>query len=93
MGADNTTTWGTGLSLTYKYKSNFSWRLFADYDYSEKTFTLKYDPFQFMAYGLTGSSYMLAMLSPISQELSPLEFKKEKKMNYFTIGLSFMVNL
>ena len=93
LGADNTTTWGTGLSLTYKYKSNFSWRLFADYDYSEKTFTLKYDPFQFMAYGLTGSSYMLAMLSPISQELSPLEFKKEKKMNYFTIGLSFMVNL
>jgi hypothetical protein len=93
LGADNTTTWGTGLSLTYKYKSNFSWRIFADYDYSEKTFTLTYDPYHFIQYGLTGSAYTLAELTDIGPELYPLEYKKSKKMNYVTLGLSFLVNI
>jgi hypothetical protein len=93
LGADNTTTWGTGLSLTYKYKSNFSWRIFADYDYSEKTFTLTYDPYHFIQYGLTGSAYTLAELTEIGPELYPLEYKKSKKMNYVTLGLSFLVNI
>ena len=31
LGAKSSTSWGTGISLTYKYKSNFSWRLFVDY--------------------------------------------------------------
>ena len=93
IGADNTTTWGTGLSLTYKYKSNFSWRIFADYDYSEKTFTLTYDPYRFMHYGLTNSAFTLAELTDIGPELYPLEYKKAKKMNYVTLGLSFLVNI
>lgn len=93
MGANNTTSWGTGVSLNYQYKSNFSWRFFADYDYSNKTFTMTYDPFHFMQYCLTTSAFTLAQLSDISNELYPLIYKKSKKMNYFSIGLSFMVNL
>lgn len=93
LGADNTTSWGTGVSLTYQYKSNFAWRFFADYDYSRKTFTMTYNPFHFMQYGLTSSAYMLASLSPISQELYPIVFKRKKNMHYYTLGLSFLVNL
>jgi len=93
LGANNTTAWGTGISLTYQYKHNFSWRIFADYDYSEKTFTMKYDPFHFMQYGLTYSAYTLASLSSIGQELYPIEFKRKKNMHYYTLGLSFLVNL
>ena len=44
LGASNSTSWGTGLSLTYRYKSNFSWRIYCDYDYTKKTFTMTYDP-------------------------------------------------
>ena len=93
LGANNSTSWGTGLSICYQYKSNFSWRLFADYDYSKKTYTLTYDPFHFMEYNLTPSAFILAQLSDISSELYPLVYKRTKKMNYFTIGASFMVNL
>ena len=92
LGANNSTSWGTGLSLNYQYKSNFSWRIFADYDYSKKIYTMTYDPFHFMQYGLTSSAFTLAQLSDISTELYPLEYKKTKKMYYFTIGASFMVN-
>ncbi len=93
LGANNTTAWGTGISLTYQYKHNFSWRIFADYDYSKKTFTMRYDPFHFMQYGLTYSAYTLASLSSIGQELYPIELKKKKDMHYYTLGLSFLVNL
>ena len=36
LGGNNSTNYGTGLSLTYRYKSNFSWRLFVDYDFVKK---------------------------------------------------------
>ena len=92
LGAKNATSLGTGISLTYKYKSNFSWKLYADYDYSKKEYTLKYDPFHFLKYGLTFSAYDLATLAPFSAEMNPIEYKKTKKMNFFTLGLAFLVN-
>ena len=96
LGAKSSTSWGTGLSLTYKYKSNFSWRLFCDYDYTEKTFTLTGDTFNFMKDAVTQSTYDLlstSIVSPYYMLLDPIVYKKKKKMNYFTIGLSFLVNL
>ena len=89
MGGNNSTTYGTGISLTYKYKSNFSWRVFCDYDYSKKTFTLKYDPFSFM-------KVMTPDLSTVYEvcgmPTAPLEFEKEKKMHYLTVGASFAIS-
>ena len=94
IGAKSSTTWGTGLSLTYRYKSNFAWRLFCDYDYTEKTFTMTYDPYHYLIDGMDWNAYTLVtMLSPKSGMLDPIEFKKTKKMNYFTLGLSFLINL
>lgn len=94
LGANNSTSWGTGISLTYRYKSNFSWRIFCDYDYTKKTFTLKWDGNNYLRSGLTSNAYdMISMLYPYPPLLDATVFKKTKKMNYFTIGLSFMVNL
>ena len=94
VGSESSTTWGTGISLTYRYKSNFAWRLFVDYDYSKKNFTMKYDPYHYLQDGLTGQAYeMVQLLSDYSSFLDPIEFKKTKKMNYYTIGMSFMINI
>ena len=100
LGSRNATSWGTGLSLTYRYKSNFSWKLFVDYDYSKKDFTMTYDPYHYMKKGLTSSAYSLisnrlltdADLSELPNYLTPEVYKKTKKMNYFTLGLSFAVS-
>ena len=94
VGAKSSTTWGTGLSLTYRYKSNFAWRLYVDYDYSEKDFTMTYDPYHYLKDGLTTNAYELVqMLSPKAILLDPVQFRKTKKMNYVTLGLSFMINI
>ena len=48
LGGNNTMKFGTGLSLTYAYKENYAWRLFIDYDYSRKTYTMTYNPSVFV---------------------------------------------
>ena len=93
IGAESATSWGTGLSLTYRYKSNFSWKIYADYDYSKKNFNMKYDPYHYLKNGLTENAYgIVELLSEESPLMSPVFFKKEKVMNYVTLGMSFLVN-
>ena len=89
MGGNNSTNYGTGLSLTYKYKSNFSWRVYVDYDYSHKEFTLTYDPYRFMK---LSTPNLEAIYHIAGTDLEPYKFKKKKDVHYFTIGGSFMVN-
>jgi membrane-associated phospholipid phosphatase len=95
IGAKSSTSFGTGLSLTYRYKSNFSWRLFCDYDYTRKDFTAKYDPFHMMREGLTsGASFLMEQFADYGDGLGfqAREYKTRKDMNYWTLGLSFLVN-
>ena len=101
IGAKSSTSFGTGLSLTYRYKSNFSWRLFCDYDYTRKDFTATYDPFHFVQKSMTpGAGYLTDAALSISTGdfgdglgLAAREYKTRKYMNYWTLGLSFLVNL
>jgi membrane-associated phospholipid phosphatase len=88
MGGNNSTNYGTGLSLTYKYKSNFSWRVYVDYDYSQKEFTLTYDPYRFMK---LATPNLEAIYQVAGTDLEPYQFKKKKNLHYFTVGGSFMV--
>ena len=95
VGSNSSTSFGTGLSLTYRYKSNFSWRLFCDYDYTRKDFTAHYDPFHFMREGLTtGANYLMNTAGYYAYDngLQARDYKTRKHMNYVTLGMSFLVN-
>ena len=48
VGGNNTMKFGTGISLTYAYKENYAWRVFLDYDFSRKTYTMTYNPTGFL---------------------------------------------
>lgn len=89
MGGKTSFTYGTGISLTYRYKSNFSWKVFADYDYSRKIFTLKHDSYRYLR---VATPHMEELYAALSLDFDPLEFEKTKKMHYWTIGGSFTIN-
>ncbi len=101
VGAKSSTSFGTGLSLTYRYKSNFSWRVYCDYDYTRKDFTATYDPFHFVQKSMTpGAGYLidLAQMTWTGEYADGIgvearEYKARKYMNYWTLGLSFLVNI
>ncbi len=88
MGGNNSTTVGTGLSLTYKYKSNFAWKVFVDYDYSEKKYTLTYDPLRYLKVSMPNA---VKFLEAYNVNLDPSKYLKKRKNNFFTIGGSFAV--
>ena len=95
ISAKSSTSFGTGISLTYRYKSNFSWRLFCDYDYTRKDFTATYDPFHFMQKGVsTGANLLMEAVGEYDDGmgLGVREYKTRKHMHYVTLGLSFLVN-
>ena len=89
LGGNNSTTFGTGLSLTYRYKSNFLWKAFVDYDYSKKTFTLTYDPLRFMK---VTTPDLGALLETMNVQLDPSVYEHQKKMHYVTVGGSFAIS-
>lgn len=89
LGVNNSTTFGTGLSLTYKYKSNFLWKVFVDYDYSNKKFTLTYDPLRFMK---VTTPDLGALLETMDVRLEPSVYEREKKMHYVIVGGSFAIS-
>ncbi len=96
VSGNNTTTFGTGLSLTYAYKSNFSWKVFVDYDFTRKRYNMDLnegeylrvafpEDYQSMCDYFDGSNY-------INNNGSNLRSTIKKTMNNFVIGGAFCVS-
>ena len=88
VGADNSTKFGTGISLTYSYKNNFCWKVFCDYDYTKKTYTMTFDPYEFYREGIPD---LMSSASMLGIEFEPIVRKVNKNMNRFVLGASFSV--
>ena len=86
--ASNSTKWGTGLSLTYTYKHNFHWKVFADLDYTKKDFTLTLDDDSYIYHSIPNMRDFVRILvgdSDVTQHTVT------KKMYQWTLGASFSV--
>jgi len=89
MGGNNTMKFGTGLSLTYAYKENYAWKLFVDYDFSRKTYTMTYDPSVFLL-----ESIDMRETIETFDLMSELRYtqKIKKNRNTFVVGGSFTIS-
>lgn len=91
LDADNSWKIGTGLSLTYAYKNNFSFRVFADYDYTRKTYTLDYNPAEFLNEGMLSLPFLLELDPELKEMLNPYQSIRRNR-HTFTLGASFAVS-
>ncbi len=105
VSGNNSMTYGTGLSLTYAYKSNFSWKVFVDYDFTRKHYTMNLNTSEFLRVACFDPA---ADGTLIPQEYNNLcdEYKErnignggtnlsstiKKNMNNFVLGCSFTVS-
>ena len=83
----NGMTYGAGISVTYAYKSNFSWRFFADYDYANRPYTLTYNLGNFLTDLFPDEFPASDPNSSYRQEITT-----KKRLHQFTIGGSFCVS-
>ena len=90
VGGNNTMKFGTGISLTYAHKSNFAWKLFLDYDFARKTYTMTYDPDGYVKDAMP--SIYQETIKQDAKALDPETQSIKKNMNNFVLGGSFVVN-
>ena len=85
VGGNNTMKFGTGLSLTYAYKENYAWKVFLDYDFSRKTYTMTYNP----------SDFLVKSVGWTPEELEDEYFDTQsikKNRHTFILGGSFTIS-
>ncbi len=88
--ASNSMKFGTGVSLTYAHKNNFSWRVFCDYDYSRKTFTATYHPLGLME-GL--SPDMVSFMEILDWDMTkPAVSSVKKSLHQWVLGGALCVS-
>ena len=92
VGGNNTMKVGTGLSLTYAYKDNFAWKVFLDYDFSKKTYTMEYNPGEYFidAIGLR-EIFNEAANEGFDMALSETQ-RIKKNRHTFVFGGSFVIS-
>lgn len=88
--ASNSLKFGTGLSFTYAYKNSFSWRLFCDYDYAQKTYTASYSPFEFL--GAMSPEFAIGMILAGWNITEPLTSSVKKHLHQWVLGGSLCIS-
>jgi len=86
VGGNKTMKVGTGLSLTYAYKENYAWKLFFDYDYTRKKYTMTYNPGEFIYAALGLNANDLRDIDTVEQQ------SIKKNRHSFILGGSFTIN-
>ncbi|MBO4721581.1 MAG: phosphatase PAP2 family protein [Muribaculaceae bacterium] len=90
VSASSSFKFGTGVSLSYAHKNNFSWRVFCDYDYSRKTFTATYHPLGLME-GL--SPDLVAFMDVFGWDMSkPAVSSTKKSLHQWVLGGALCVS-
>ena len=82
----NGMTYGSGLSVTFAYKSTFSWRAFIDYDYVSKTYTFTSDALRFFA------DMAPEIYSHDDPDLAATQAVTTKSLHHFTFGGAFCIS-
>ncbi len=88
VSGNNTMKFGTGISLTYAYKHNFSWKVFVDYDFTRKHYTMEYAPVAFAKKGFP--LLYQDFLDVYGDDFYSSRIKKN--MNSFVLGAAFTVS-
>lgn len=87
VGGNNTTKVGTGLSLTYAYKQNFSWKVYADYDYTRKNMEMSYDPNTYFI-----AAVEIPLVNKALEGFEPFTTYAKKDFHSFVLGAAFQIN-
>lgn len=87
VDGNNTVKYGTGLSLTYSNKRNSSFKVFVDYDFTRKHYTMEYDYAGFLrsAWPTITADTGLDVSQPSRSEI-------KKNLNNFVLGGAFCVS-
>lgn len=81
-----------GVNLTWRYKNNFAWKVFADFDSSKTKYTYESRVFSQEAISRFESSFLAVVDPEFIDHLKTVQRGyASKQMNFFSFGASFSV--
>ena len=87
-----------GLSLTYRYKENFSWKIFLDYDNSKTNYEFKFNMFDKKTAAamkdILSKQEKATYIEPEDIDLMCIPYTgvSKKRMYFWTLGAAFSIN-
>lgn len=87
-----------GLSLTYRYKENFAWKIFLDYDNSKTNYEFKFNMFDKKTAAamkdILSKQEKATYIEPEDIDLMSLPYTgvSKKRMYFWTLGAAFSIN-
>lgn len=89
--AKNSLKYGTGLSLMYAHKKHFAWKVFADYDFTRKNYTMEYDFGEKSILLTEGVNAEMFKFSNTNNNITRKTTEKKKNMHTWVVGGSLAV--
>ena len=84
-------TIGTGLSVNFSYKSLTAWRIFLDYDYSYRTYTIIYDPMHFLKAAARNVTFNGSPVSSVERYVKPNVASLKRGLAQTVLGAAFSI--
>ena len=84
-------TIGTGLSVNFSYKSLTAWRIFLDYDYSYRNYTIVYDPMHFLKAAARNVTFNGNPVSSVERYVKPNVASLKRGLAQTVLGAAFSI--
>ena len=84
-------TIGTGLSVNFSYKSLTAWRIFLDYDYSHRNYTIVYDPMHFLEAAARNVTLNGRPVSSVEHYVKPNVTSLRRGLSQTVLGAAFSI--
>lgn len=84
-------TIGTGLSVNFSYKSLTAWRIFLDYDYSYRNYTIVYDPMHFLKAAARNVTFNGSPVSSVERYVKPNVASLKRGLAQTVLGAAFSI--
>ena len=84
-------TIGTGLSVNFSYKSLTAWRIFLDYDYSHRNYTIVYDPMHFLEAAARNVTFNGRPVSSVERYVKPNVTSLRRGLSQTVLGAAFSI--
>ena len=84
-------TIGTGLSVNFSYKSLTAWRIFLDYDYSHRNYTIVYDPMHFLEAAARNVTFNGSPVSSVERYVKPNVTSLKRGLSQTVLGAAFSI--
>ena len=84
---------GTGVSITFAHKSMIAWKIFADYDFTRRNYTIRHMPTAFIREAARSLTFDGQPVTDVDQFFQPNVYTQKKNISNVVIGGAFVITL